>query len=79
MKILEDKRELLFMMSLCITIGGWVLTLDKWSDALTTSAIGGVLLLLGNNVFSNMIKNVGMLGTGVTNESDPKTQNKGGQ
>jgi hypothetical protein len=34
-----------------------------------------LVLALGNNVFANMIKNVGLLGTGVTNESDPATKN----
>jgi len=74
-KLLNDRRELLFIMSLCLTVGAWVLTLSAWSSAFTPAAIGGLLLGLGNNVFANMIKNVGLLGTGVTNESDPATKN----
>jgi hypothetical protein len=69
-KLLTDKRKLLFYMSLCITIGGWIFTLPDWSSAIKTGAIGGLLILLGNNVFANMIKNVGLLGTAVTNESE---------
>lgn len=74
-RILNDKRELLFIMSLCVTVGAWCLTLENWSVAYTTGAIGGLLIQLGNNVFANMIKNVGLFGTGVTDESDPKNQN----
>jgi hypothetical protein len=74
-QILSDRRKLLFIMVLCITVGAWILTLTSWSDALAPAAIGGLLLGLGNNVFANMIKNIGLLGTGVTNESDPATRN----
>ena len=73
-RLLDDKRRLLFIMSLLVTIGGWVITLATWGEALTTAAIGGLLILLGNNVFANMIKNVGIMGRGVTDESDPATQ-----
>lgn len=57
-KLLNDKRGLMFAMSLCVTIGGWVITLSRWSDACTPAAIGGLLILLGNNVFANLIKNI---------------------
>jgi len=73
-KLLDDKRRLLFTTSLFVTVGGWVLTLPNWHAAIRTGAFGGLLVLLGNGVFANMIKNVGILGTGVTNESDPTTQ-----
>jgi hypothetical protein len=73
-KLLNDRRGLLFIMSLCVVVGAWCLTLNSWSEALKPSAIGGLVLGLGNNVFANMIKNVGLLGTGVTNESDPATK-----
>jgi hypothetical protein len=75
-KILDDKRKLLFTVSLLVTVGGWVISLSNWHAALSTGAIGGLLLLLGNNVFANMVKNVGLLGTGVTNESDSANQTK---
>jgi len=74
-KLLTDKRELLFVASLLITLGGWILTLPSWHAAITPAAIGGLFILLANGVFSNAIKNVGIFGAGVTNESDPKTQN----
>jgi hypothetical protein len=74
-KLLEDKRMLLFITSLLITVGSWILILDNWSALLTTSAIGGLFIQLANGVFQNAIKNVGIFGTGVTNESDPLTQN----
>jgi hypothetical protein len=51
------------------------MTLGNWGVALTPAAIGGLFLGLANNVFANMIKNIGIFGTGVTNESDPNTQN----
>jgi hypothetical protein len=73
--LLADKRRLLFIVSLLITVGGWILTLGSWRAALSTTAIGSLFILLANGVFQNAIKNVGIFGTGVTNESDPKTQN----
>jgi len=72
---LNDKRVMLFWMSIFATLGGWIVALGAWHAAFTPAAIGGLLILLANNVFANMIKNVGLLGTGVTDESDPATQN----
>lgn len=51
------------------------MALGDWSRALTTGGIGALFIGLANNVFANMIKNVGLMGRGVTNESDPATQN----
>jgi xanthine/uracil permease len=73
LKILDDRRRLLFLVSLFVTLGGWILTLSTWSECFTPAAIGGLFILLGNNVFSNAIKNIGFFSAGVTNESDPKT------
>jgi len=73
-QVLSDRRRLLFLMAIFVTVGGWILTLSCWSDALTPASIGGLFVLLGNNVFSNAIKNIGFFGGGVTNESDPKTR-----
>jgi len=56
--LLDSKRHLLFLMSLCVTVGGWILTLPSWTDACTTASVGGLLVLLGNNVFANLIKNI---------------------
>lgn len=72
---LADKRVLLFWMSLFATAGGWIITLGAWHAAITPTAVGGLFLLLANNVFANMIKNVGIMGAGVTDESDPANQN----
>jgi hypothetical protein len=76
-RLLNNKREMLFIFSLLITGGGWVMSLGSdWSTAIRPASVGGLCILLANGVFANMIKNVGLLGTGVTNESDPATQNK---
>jgi uncharacterized membrane protein len=75
LQILSDKRRLLFIFNLCITVGAWVGTFNNdWHIGLTPVAISSLFILLANNVFSNAIKNVGVFGAGVTNESDPKTQ-----
>jgi len=60
---MENKSKLLFYMTLCITVGGWMITLSSWKDALSIGAIGGLLLLLGNNVFANLLRNVGIVPT----------------
>ena len=75
---LADKNRLLFIMSMCITVGGWLMTITTWRSALTTGAIGGLLMLLGNNVFANLIKNVGLFPTnqGGNGTSTPTTTNK---
>jgi hypothetical protein len=82
---LDNKNRLLFLMSMCITVGGWLITISNWHDVLTTGAIGGLLLLLGNNVFSNMIRNIGLITNGngststntVTNTTTTTTEPKG--
>ncbi len=66
-KWLDDKSRLLFLVSLCVTLGGWMISLKSWQDALSIGAIGGLLLLLGNNVFANMLKNIGLVPDGSTN------------
>jgi hypothetical protein len=72
-KLLADKKKLLFIMSLLIAAGGWLMSIGAdWHIAFTPSSIGGLFILLGNNVFANMIKNIGLLGAGVTDESAPK-------
>jgi len=70
---LENKSRLLFYMTLCITVGGWMITLKSWQDALSIGAVGGLLLLLGNNVFANLLKSV----TNVdSNSTNPVQNNK---
>ena len=75
---LENKGKLLFYMTLCITVGGWMITLKSWHDALSIGAIGGLLLLLGNNVFANLLRNVGIIPTnnGGNGNSTPTINNK---
>jgi hypothetical protein len=71
--ILSDRRRLLFLFSMCVTIGTWLAIVgDTW--AVTPATLGILFVQLGNNVFANMIKNIGIMGSGVTDESDPTTQ-----
>jgi hypothetical protein len=70
---LDNKNRLLFLMSMCITVGGWLITISTWHDMFTTGAIGGLLLLLGNNVFSNMIRNIGLITNGTGGSTNTTT------
>lgn len=69
-QILGDRRRLLFLVSLCATLGGWILSLGAdWHNIWTPASIGGLFVLLANNVFANAVKNIGLFGAGSTEES----------
>jgi len=72
-KFLNDKKLLAFIACLLLTIGGWMISLGgSWQGITKPMAIGGLLVLLANNVFANMIKNVGWIGNG----GNPPGENK---
>lgn len=78
-QILGDRRILLFLVSLCATLGGWILSLGAdWHNIWTPASIGGLFVLLANNVFANAVKNIGLFGAGSTTATSTPESPTGG-
>jgi len=43
---------ILLVASLIVALGGWIITLDTWADALKTVAMGGLLMNLAGVVLA---------------------------